>query len=816
MRSQTTRRLIIVGLSVCLASAAFPAEGWRIAIGGGRITGIVGTLAKYGLPRAYLTDEELADHQVLADFKVVIVTAPVSNAGAVSQAVADFVADGGYALTESHVIPPESVIAGERRGPKRSPNIIFRDVDHAIARAMRGTGAITAQGHHAMAITPADAHAATVLAYFTDDGVPDKYRGELTGGRTDLPAMILIKHGTGQWLYSGAPIAFPLALRAPQLQPAILAALEHFSQGALVPRFVALRESFSFELPSSHEGERLLPQIRWSPKVEEQTARPAPREETPEDLPEGFEALELPEDAPEDVALVGTLPAGGSAKVMLPWFNTRWYRILRIAEGRVQLAAVADGHERRLAEAPLPATREPLEVVVRRRPHSVTVFARGSALLMAPLEPMAGSFAASGLQEAFLQPCAPVVFEDDFMRAEGGANPWQTPSGTWKLFQVEGEPEHGANPFAFHAQSDAVATALAGYWFWDDYDYSVAVRPQAQSVSLLAHWWDEKDYLELRLRLPEKGHASLELIRMQPAGERVLASSPVEAARDRWHQLRLRVSRGRALCDLNGREVLRVANEALRGRGMVGLRLRGGSAFFDDARVGPWEALPLPLDGDGAWRVERGRLKPLRDGIALQPTGSACVVASMRPLTNVHASAAMRLGQARQASLLLRYHSPRDYFQVGLARRDGLRLVLARVADGRRTVLAERALGGGPGEWRELSATMEGGRVRVRVDGQEALRAADDAVAPGQLALACEGGEAAFRDVSAWCADHERSRADPPTLPYVGIIDAHTWAGAGSGWQPRPEDLDLFWHRGLYVDDVEIRLGVHRTDHGAA
>ncbi|MGC9316472.1 MAG: hypothetical protein ACP5KN_00380, partial [Armatimonadota bacterium] len=40
--------------------------------------------------------------------------------------------------------------------------------------------------------------------------------------------------------------------------------------------------------------------------------------------------------------------------------------------------------------------------------------------------------------------------------------------------------------------------------------------------------------------------------------------------------------------------------------------------------------------------------------------------------------------------------------------------------------------------------------------------------------------------------------------------------GAGSGWQPRPEDLDLFWHRGLYVDDVEVRLGVHRTDHGAA
>ncbi|MGC9317378.1 MAG: hypothetical protein ACP5KN_04995, partial [Armatimonadota bacterium] len=736
MRSRTVRSLIIVGLSVCLVSAAFAAEGWRIAFGGGCITGIVGTLAKYGLPRTYLTDEELADPEVLADFQVVIVTAPVGNAGAVSRAVADFVADGGYAITESHAIPPESVIAGERLGPKRSPNMIFRDVDHPISRAMQGTGAINTRGYQAMAITPADADAATVLAHFTDDGVPDKYRGELTGGRADLPAMMLIKHGAGQWLYSGAPIGVSLALQGPQLQPAVLAALEHFSHGDLAPRFVTLRESFSFELPSSHEGERLLPQIQWSPRVEEQAERPAPREEAAEELPEGFEPLDFPEDAPEDLVLTGTLVAGGSAKIMLPWLNGRWYRIVRIAEGRVELVAVDNGHERRLADAPMPTGNGPMQVVIRRRPHSVTVFAGSSALLMAPLEPMAGTFASNGLQEAFVQPCAPVVFEDDFMRAEGTGNPWETPSGTWKLFQVEGEPEHGANPFAFRAQSDAIATALAGYWFWDDYDYSVAVRPQAESVSLLAHWQDEEDYLELRLRLPEGGEASLELIRMQPGGERVLSSSPVEAARDRWHQLRLRVSRGRALCDLNGREVLRVANEALRGRGMVGLRLRGGSGFFDDARVGPWEALPLPLDGEGAWRVERGRLKALRAGIALEPTGSATAVAPMGPLTNVHASAALRLGQARQAGLLLRYRSPRDHFEVGLSRRDGLRLVLARMADGQRTVLAERALGGAPGDWHELSATMDGGHVRVRVDGQQALSAADGTMAAGRVALA--------------------------------------------------------------------------------
>lgn len=822
-----TVRLIVIALLVALIlPASAGAAPWRIAVGGGRITGFLGTLSKYGFPREVVSDAELADIEFLRGFDLVIATTPVDNNDGVVRAITQFVAEGGCAITEGTLAPGSSVVAGKRFGPKRSPNLSFVGHDHPISRAMVSVPVVTTTGWQAMAIDPTDKQAVTVLAHFTDQDVPDRYRGELTSGRKDLPAMLLFKHGEGTWLFSGAPIAVSLSLRGLELQPAVLETLKVMSGGELTPRFEVMEAD-----------RRLLPRVQWAAEPRETTFRRAPRGVEPEPLPgaaategapegesaaAGFEALDLPEGAPENFTVVGDLTPDAEAELLLPWYSAGWHRSLTLRGGRARLVEVIDGREEVLRTASLPAMRGPTEVTVRRRPESVTLFVGETAVLTAPLAPMAGSFAARGLSDAFLQPAAPIYFDDDFMRAEGDANPWETPAGSWKLYQVEGEPAQGANPFAFRAEEGELATALAGYEFWDDYEFTAAVRPLAATAGILAHWRADDDCVELRLVFPAgdeaqgAGPATLELLRRRPSGERVLASAQVDAARDHWHELRLGISRGRAVAGLDGREVLVAADELLRGRGQIGLRVTGGSAWFDDVRVRPWEATPLPLAGDGAWRVDRGTVEPNGAGLTLRPMGSGRVLAPTGEYAELRASARVRLGEAEEAGLLLRYRSPGDHYLLGLAREGGGMVArFTRVQGGEATVLASAPVGGGD-RWHELTGTMRGRHLSVRIDGAPGFEVADEALDAGAFGLACAGGAASFADVLARPVENERHVVDPPTPPYAGIIDVHTWAGPGSGWVATPVDLDRFWHRGLYVNDVELRLGVHRAPSGAA
>ncbi len=813
MRSHSGRIVALVALTACLTAAssgaAHAAEGWKVGVGGGRITGYMGLLARTGMPREYLTNAELADVDVLRRYRVVIITESGSP-GPISKAVEQYVAEGGIAITEERVAPSADVVPGRRLGPAPAPNITFKGYDHPISRAMRSTGVITTYARPGIAIIPSDAKNVTVLAEYTEQDVPAKYKGKLLRGKSHVPAVLLIHYGKGWWLHFGPRIAFSLALRGPEFEPAILTALDLMTDGVLVPRFTTL--------PADR---RLVPQVQWRPESEEVMPRPAPRGEEPGELPEGFEALDLPADAPADYVVTGTLAPGASATVMLPWFNANWNQRLTISGARMRLIDTSGGRETVVAEGRRDAGKS-ARIDIRRRPTSVTVFIDGHAALMAALTPLAGTQAAGGIDDAFLQGCAPVRFSDDFMRNEGDPNPWETPAGSWELFKVEGEPEQGANPFAFHAQSDGAATAATGYWFWDDYDVGASVRPNCDTASVIANRQGDDDFLELRLTLPaidaKAGTAgTIALIHQDGARERLLATSPAPAERDRWHRLRLRVSRGYAVASLDGHELLRVADEQARGRGQIGLQITGGSAFFDDVRVQPWEASPLPLRG-GAWLAERGTVSASGDEVVLEPAGSARAIAPMTELTDLQASAKLRRGDADTAGLLLRYQGAGDYYLLAVdeAHGGGSQLQIIRTRRNEPTVLATEPLDGGAGRWHDLSVDVRGRRMRVIADGAKVIDVADDAFANGGFGLTCEGGRSNFRQVTAWPVDHEQYAADPETPPYAGIIDLHTWAGAGSGWEATPDDLDRWWHRGLYVDDVEVRLGVHRTGAGAA
>lgn len=806
MRKLTALLTVFALLEISAVCTADTDEQWRVAFGGGRITGWVGLLGAHGMPREYLSDSELADAETLSRYRVVIATAGGSNFQAISRAMERYVAEGGIAITEERIAPSTRVLAGERIGPQRAPNIVFRGHDHPIARTMHSAGIVRTHTQPGLAIVPKDAANATVLATYTDEGVPEKHRGELTGGRKDLPATLLIEHGEGYWLYFGPRVSFSLALRGYELQPIMLEALRLLTGDTIVPRFA--------DIP---DDRLIVRRTAWEPLVTQSMPRRASRDEQQAAPPEGFEAFDLPEDAPADYVLTGILDGGAEAQVMLPWFSENSHQRLEIGPENLRLTEVRAGRERLLAEAARPRTGPGAQVDIRRRPESVTVFIDRGVALMAPLPSITGTPIACGLEDAFLQPVAPVDFSDDFMRVGDDPSAWEELSGSWHLFEVEGEAEQGANPFAYRAEAgDGSALATAGFWFWDDYDLSCAVRPDAWTVALLAHFQAEDDHVALRMRIPDEGDARVELVRVLPGGEKILGSRTVQAPRDCWQQLRLRLSGGHAVVGLGGVDVMHVADDLLHGSGQIGLRVAGGDAFFDDVRAQPWQALPFAAAGGTLWVAERGQIHADGDRIVLDPSGSLRAVAPIGDMPHLEASATIDAGKAAWAGMLLRYQGPRDHYRVGIAREGGAsRLELVRHRRSEQTPLASVPIASAAGS-HELAARMSGRQIHVWLNGTLVIDTSDHALTEGGFAIACEGGQAVMRKVTCWPVDHEQFRVDPERPSHAGIIDLHTWAGAGSGWRPAPDDLDCFWHRGIFVDDVEVRLGVHRVSNGSA
>ncbi len=814
MSLQTARRtkLLLAATLLLTVTAAANAETWRIAIGGGRITGYVGTLANAGIHHEVLQDNQLLDGDTLALYDIVIVTPGVANPSGVSAAIEKYVADGGIAITEVRVQPSTAVAPGQRLGPAAGPNLRFTGYDHPISKSMARTGLVAVQAQGAAAIIPAEGAGVVVLAEFTDDQVNKKYAGKLTGGRKHVPAMLLIKHGQGQWLYSGANIAMSLALRGPTLQPWVLASLKYLSGGDVVPRFSPFTES-----------RWLVPKFIWQAQPAAPAVRKPVQDAEPAPLPEGFEDAEVPADSNEAFVLTGEVMTGDTAEVLLSWFNHDWQRSLRLDENTISVVEVTNGRERVVREAPRPPTSESLaQILIRRRPASVTVFVDGAPALLAAVDAMQGQVATNGIMDAFCQPTAPVYFDDDFMRAGGEASSWETPVGKWELHEVGAEAYQGANPFAFKATGEGLASAVVGHWFWDDYDISCAVRSEADAVGIYAHYQAPDDCLLLRLTYPraDDEQAYLSLARLTPEGKIRLASADVEAHRKSWHRLRIRASGGHVVAELDGREVARVADDLVRGAGQVGLFTEVGSALFDDVTVQPWEALPLPIGADGpwAWDVDRGKCTSGVNRLALTPNKSARALAPIGEQVDLRASALVQLHKASSAGLLLRYQGPGDYYRVTLARaKKGAVVRAVATVGGEETVLAEAPVRLASKGALLLTAVVSGETIRAMIDDETILTVADAAHAVGRVGLYCAGrGPAVFSEIEFEPLDPIDNQADPPTPPYAGIIDQHTWAGRGSGWTPRPEDPDLFWHRGLFTDTVEVRLGVHRAADGHA
>lgn len=186
------------------------------------------------------------------------------------------------------------------------------------------------------------------------------------------------------------------------------------------------------------------------------------------------------------------------------------------------------------------------------------------------------------------QKTEPPFFTDDFMHGEGELGEWQSEQGTWRVHALQ-NPIRSANPFSFWGKGEP-ATAVAGLWFWRNYELTAAVQPLPGSAfGLLLCRVDAENGYQLRWLLPSESTGSqLQVVKVLGGVESVLAQTDMQFLPSQWLQLRVAQLDGRITAFVDGRAVLRAADPAPFLGGQIGLWTDGGrGAVFDDVTVEP-------------------------------------------------------------------------------------------------------------------------------------------------------------------------------------------------------------------------------------
>lgn len=790
--------LLLLVTTAAYSAPAPQTRPWRVAVIGGWSTGYLGLLALHGLPRARLDDGDLARPEIWKQYNVLITALRAGVSDQTEKDLEQYVRDGGILFLEGYPPPTTDAIAGKRLGPAPSTNLQFAASDSAITAGLPELGVLPTYGYTAAAIIPEGAPPPTILARFSDEGAPDKYRNNFVLNGEGAPAILLQPLGKGYLVYSGTSIGYHLSLRGRELEKFVVNALDALSQGQLRDRLY---------LAPADGSEALLTAPQPAPEAPPYPLPPGQAATAPP----GFEKLE-DADGLQDFTLSGKLPAQGEARALIGYWSPGNADEIVCAAGKVTARRLQQGKVASETSGALPSATG--SVTITRRQGLIAVAQDGRCLLSAGYWPLRqGLLATEGLADPVYQPLEPVNFADDFMRESGEKGEWEPASGNWQVVASEGTAVQGVNPFNYQVSADANgAVSLAGEPFWSDLSCRVAVQTSAAAVGLLVDDQAPDRYHLLRLLVNADPKASrLQLVQRRPEGEQVLAEAPVVAARPDWHRIELRTSRGRLQGWLNHRLVLQATCD-LSAAGRIGLYCQTGPASFDDVVVSPWAATPpLPacalkdcLITGGAWS-----LSP--DGGTLSGSGrkGGRALAPWPAVADCQAQVMVRPASAEAAGLVLR-SGPAGYLLVTLSRDGkGMKLVATRQS-GKSVRLGEKTVNGDAGGWHALTASMYGPYLRVGVDGRAVFGAVDTAIAAGAPGLYARGDQAAqFRDFQAWQEDAPDQLADEPTPSFAGIIDRHTWAGRAAAWVPDPSDLNCLWHAGYFPGEVSVNAGLH-------
>lgn len=457
-----------------------------------------------------------------------------------------------------------------------------------------------------------------------------------------------------------------------------------------------------------------------------------------------------------------------------------------------------------------------------------------------------------------------IRFSDDFMREEKDTN-----SSTWRKRGAAGcefairslrNPLLSANAFNYMGVGHG-AVSITGEPWWDNYRYEVSLRgPREGKIGLLFAYHDENNYGLFRWTArpvsadgATTGPGLRELVRVRNGQEEVLAKSAYGYVPQQWYRAEVLVSHARVRVEVDGHAFFEVFDPQLTAGG-VGLwcdvtppkslaldpkstdlkinslwELMNQHAVFDDVRVTTLESFeddfrfPGPirqgwLAGLGEWVVRTEKNGEAGELCARSlPNSSKCLIGDKR------------WGQYRLAcdldpgngscGLIFLYRDETNHY---LARTDGQRLELVRVADGQEKVLQATPLKTGRETWTDgflrLGILAKEGYLRATADDGTVVEALDtDGVLRGRAGLFAASGDnrgeappARFRRLRLMFLE------EPEPLVTTNAIfedeeSMSDWTNASKEWQAQQAAITVdgqsivpLWHSNQFPGDVEL------------
>jgi hypothetical protein len=181
------------------------ARPWHVGVGGAWASGYLGLLAREGLPRERLLDDELTNKEFLRKFDLVLVASPVPDDYGVRTAIEDFVRNGGVALVDYQILPSAAAIPGQRVSAGKGANFEFITGAHPVCQGLAGAPMPNLK-RPSVALVPDAGTNAVVLARYEPSGGGSQVAPELFSGGVGLPAVVLVPLGKGTYIYAGVDI----------------------------------------------------------------------------------------------------------------------------------------------------------------------------------------------------------------------------------------------------------------------------------------------------------------------------------------------------------------------------------------------------------------------------------------------------------------------------------------------------------------------------------------------------------------------------------------------------------------------------------
>ncbi|MFH0911440.1 MAG: hypothetical protein V1918_08065, partial [Planctomycetota bacterium] len=338
-----------------------------------------------------------------------------------------------------------------------------------------------------------------------------------------------------------------------------------------------------------------------------------------------------------------------SFRILFQYEDPKNYLAITVADQGVDLLRVEGGAAMSLAKCPAPPALAPGEEGTFRlqwRQPSLALLYNGGLLISADLrgertgavgigEAPGGALAVGPPQ---VQPVAPLVFTDDFMRASDDTSEWEPAGPEWEVRSIN-NPARSSNAFVYQCLAPQGSSAFAGRDYWDAYRAGVAVNgAENGAVGLFFHARDAQNGFLFRWasqpamshggRKPETvssaggapalGDAGanpppwpenvLELVRLRRGEETVLMERPGGYRPGQWYRMEVVAGEGHTQCLIDGHAIFTLDDPEIWG-GRVGLFARGETgAEFDDFEVeshpgsfGPRAAASAPGNGPVAF-----------------------------------------------------------------------------------------------------------------------------------------------------------------------------------------------------------------------